>query len=72
MLYLEQAIKDGYAHITGAEGKRQITYVSSDNHKERYDDPIESYFKGNFGQYFTPRPIIEFSIVNPRHHGVRA
>ena len=41
MSYLEQAIKDGYAHITGAEGKRQITYVSSDNHKERYDDPEE-------------------------------
>ena len=41
MLYLEQAIKDGYAHIIGAEGKQQITYVSSDNHKERYDDPEE-------------------------------
>ena len=41
MLYLERAIKDGYAHITGTEGKRQITYVASDSHKERYDDPEE-------------------------------
>jgi len=41
MPYLDQAIKDGYAHITGVEGKRQITYVSSDNHKERFDGPEE-------------------------------
>jgi type I restriction enzyme M protein len=42
MTYLEKAIKDGYAHITGAEGKRKITYVTSDNRAERYDDPEES------------------------------
>jgi len=24
---------------------------------------MDSFFKGNFGQYFTPRPIIEFSIA---------
>ena len=39
MTYLEQAIKDGYAYITGEEGKRKIIYVTSDNRAERYDDP---------------------------------
>ena len=41
MTYLEQAIKNGYAHIFGPEGKRKITYVTSDNRSERYDDPEE-------------------------------
>lgn len=41
MAFLEKAIKDGYAYIVGEEGKRKITYVSSDNHTERYDDPEE-------------------------------
>ncbi|MBQ8140265.1 MAG: restriction endonuclease subunit M [Clostridia bacterium] len=41
MTFLEKAIKDGYAYIVGEEGKRKITYVSSDNHTERYDDPEE-------------------------------
>ena len=41
MQYLDQALKDGYAHITGAGEKQKITYVSSDNHTERYDNPEE-------------------------------
>ena len=41
MAFLEKAIKDGYAYIVGGEGKRKITYVTSDNHTERYDDPEE-------------------------------
>jgi len=41
MTYLEQAIKSGYAHIFGPEGKQKITYVTSDDHTERYDDPEE-------------------------------
>lgn len=41
MSYLEQAVKDGYAHIAGREGKQKITYVSSDNHVENYGDPEE-------------------------------
>lgn len=41
MAFLEKAIKDGYAYIVGEEGKRKITYVSSNNHTERYDDPEE-------------------------------
>lgn len=41
MTNLERAIKDGYAHIIGEEGKQKITYVSSDNHSENYSDPEE-------------------------------
>ena len=41
MTYLEKAIKDGYANITGVDGKRKITYVTSDNHSEYYNDPEE-------------------------------
>ncbi|GHV27607.1 hypothetical protein FACS1894167_02910 [Synergistales bacterium] len=42
MSYLDSAIKAGYAYITGADGKRQITYAGSDNHSERYDNPEEA------------------------------
>lgn len=41
MTNLERAIKDGYAHIIGEKGKQKITYVSSDNHVENYNDPEE-------------------------------
>ena len=41
MTNLERAIKDGYANITGDDGKRKITYVTSDNHSENYEDPEE-------------------------------
>ena len=41
MTNLEKAIKDGYAYITGVEGKEKIVYVSSDNHSENYNDPEE-------------------------------
>ncbi|MPM06969.1 hypothetical protein SDC9_53273 [bioreactor metagenome] len=41
MSYLERAIKNGYANITGPEGKKKITYVSSDNHNENFEDPEE-------------------------------
>jgi type I restriction enzyme M protein len=41
MLSIERAIKDGYAAITTDERGRKITYKSSDNHTERYDDPEE-------------------------------
>ena len=41
MSYLDSAIKAGYAYITGSAGTRKITYVTSDNHLERYDDPEE-------------------------------
>ncbi len=41
MTYLERAIKDGYAYITGTEAKQKITYVTSENHSENYNDPEE-------------------------------
>lgn len=41
MTFLERAIKDGYAYISGAENKQRITYVTSDNHSENYSDPEE-------------------------------
>lgn len=39
--FLQKAIKDGYAYITGTEAKQKITYVSSENHSENYNDPEE-------------------------------
>lgn len=39
--YLEKAIKDGYAFISGNGNKEKITYVTSDNHSENYSDPEE-------------------------------
>ena len=41
MSFLQRAIKDGYAYITGAEEKQRITYISSDNHSEYLSDPEE-------------------------------
>ena len=41
MTHLEKAIKDGYVYITGPESKQKITYVTSDNHSENYNDPEE-------------------------------
>lgn len=41
MTYLERAIKDGYAYITGTDAKQKITYVTSENHSENYNDPEE-------------------------------
>lgn len=35
MTYLDRAIKDGYAIITGPENKQKIIYVTSDNHTEK-------------------------------------
>lgn len=38
---LNKAIKDGYAFIAGEEKKQRITYMTSDNHIENYEDPEE-------------------------------
>lgn len=38
---LERAIKDRYISIIGDEGKRKITYISSENHNENFEDPEE-------------------------------
>ena len=31
MTFLERAIKDGYAYLSGSDSKQKITYVTSDN-----------------------------------------
>lgn len=41
MSYLERAIKDGYAYLSGSNNKQRITYVTSDAHSENYNDPEE-------------------------------
>ena len=41
MTYLKQAIKDGYAYISGTEDKQKITYVTSHNFSEKYNAPEE-------------------------------
>ena len=41
MSFLDRAIKDGYAYITGTDSKQKIIYVTSDNHSENYNDPEE-------------------------------
>ena len=38
--YLERAIKDGHARLTGEGKSQKITYVAV-NHSEKYDDPEE-------------------------------
>jgi len=40
MKFLERAIKDGHAQITGEGNKKKITYIAV-NHTERYSDPEE-------------------------------
>jgi type I restriction enzyme M protein len=69
MSYLEQAIKAGYAHITGAEGHRKITYVSSLNHTESYDDPEEQvraeYWAALIYKYEYPVTRIRIEVVVP-------
>lgn len=41
MEYLNRAIKDGYTFVAGEGKKQRITYTTSDNHIENYDDPEE-------------------------------
>ena len=41
MTYLEKAEKAGYVNIIGTGKKSKITYVTSDNHTENYNDPEE-------------------------------
>lgn len=41
MGYLERAINNGYAYLSGTDNKQKITYVTSDGHSENYSDPEE-------------------------------
>lgn len=69
MTYLEKAIKDGYAYITGAENKEKITYVASDNHTENYNDPEEKvraeFWAELIYKYGYPANRIKVEVVVP-------
>ena len=69
MKYLDRAIKDGYANITGVEGKQKITYVTSDNHSENFEDPEEKvraeYWAELIYKYDYPASKIKIEIVIP-------
>jgi type I restriction enzyme M protein len=41
MSFFARAMGDGYADVTGKEGKRKIIYRTSDNYIDNYDDPEE-------------------------------
>ena len=49
MTYLEHATKDGYAYISGEEGKQRITYVTANNFSENIMTPRKK-FALNLGQ----------------------
>ncbi len=69
MSYLDRAIKDGYAFISGNEGNRKITYVSSENHVEKYNDPEEQvraeFWAELIYKYEYPANRIKIEVVVP-------
>ena len=69
MTYLEKALKDGYANITGTDGKQKITYVTSDNHSENYNDPEEQvraeFWAELIYKYEYPATRIRVEVVVP-------
>jgi len=69
MSFLERALKDGYANITGPDGKKKITYVTSDNHSENYEDPEEKiraeYWAELIYQYDYPASRVKVEVVIP-------
>ena len=69
MTFLERAIKDGYAYISGAENKQKITYVTSDNHSENYSDPEEKvraeFWAELIYKYEYPANRIKVEVVVP-------
>lgn len=69
MTYLERAIKDGYAYITGGDNKSKITYVTSDNHIENYNDPEEKvraeFWAELIYKYEYPANRIKVEVVVP-------
>lgn len=69
MTFLEKAIKDGYAYISGAENKQKITYVTSDNHSENYGDPEEKvraeFWAELIYKYEYPANRIKIEVVVP-------
>ena len=69
MTNLERAIKDGYDYITGTDNKQKITYVSSDNHTENYNDPEEKvraeFWAELIYKYEYPANRIKVEVVIP-------
>lgn len=69
MTFLDRAIKDGYAYISGAENKQKITYVTSDNHSENYGDPEEKvraeFWAELIYKYEYPANRIKIEVVVP-------
>ncbi len=69
MTNLERAIKDGYAHISGSDEKQKITYITSDNHVENYNDPEEKvraeFFAELIYKYEYPANRIKVEVVVP-------
>lgn len=69
MTYLERAIKDGYAYITGTKNKEKITYVTSNNHIENYNDPEEKvraeFWAELIYKYEYPANRIKVEVVIP-------
>lgn len=69
MSYLEKACKDGYAVITGPENRQKITYVTSENHSENYNDPEEKvraeFWAELIYKYEYPAARIKIEVVVP-------
>lgn len=69
MTFLDKAIKDGFAYITGEDTKRKITYVTSDNHTENYNDPEEQvraeFWSELIYKYEYPANRIKIEVVIP-------
>lgn len=69
MTFLEKAMKDGFAYITGDETKKKITYVASNNHTENYNDPEEQvraeFWAELIYKYEYPANRIKVEVVIP-------
>lgn len=69
MSYLEKAIKDGYAFISGSDNKQKITYITSGNHIENYNDPEEQvraeFWAELIYQYEYPASRIKIEVSVP-------
>ena len=69
MTYLERAIKDNYAYIVAIGNKQRITYVTSDNHSESYNDPEEKvraeFWAELIYQYEYPANRIKIEVTIP-------
>lgn len=77
MSYLERAIKDGYAYLSGNSNKQRITYVTSDAHSENYNNPEEKvraeFWAELVYQYEYPANRIKIEVAVPdRLSAVRA